>query len=276
MFGWQFVGDPRISPDGKRIVYVRASVDRGRDEYDYDLWIDEGEGRPRALTAGIANDLSPRWSPDGSRLAFVSNRSGKRQVHVFDLRAGEPWQLTTDAEGVQSFSWSPDGQHIAFTSRLPLEGDPGYEGTPAPNPTARRPPSRPARRSLPTGCAIASTARRDSARPSVHISGSWRPTRAPGVRGGASRRATPMTVSPHGRQTAAPSTSARSGATIRTIPMTPRCSRSPCRAAPNRARSPTAAVRMMIPCLHRTAAGSPIRATMRPVPRAVPTSPTCT
>lgn len=129
ILAWQFVGDPRISPDGKRIVYVRATVVRDRDEYDYDLWIDEGNGTPRALTSGVADDRAPRWSPDGSKLAFGSNRSGKRQIHVLDMTGGEPWQLTVDVDGVQSFKWSEDGRRIAFTSRTPLEGDPGFEDT---------------------------------------------------------------------------------------------------------------------------------------------------
>ena len=136
LFDWQFVGDPRISPDGKRIVYVRAVVDRARDDYDYDLWIDDGSGDPRALTSGPADDRAPRWSPDGSKLAFLSNRSGKRQIHVLDLRGGEAWQLTADSDGVQSFKWSPDGKRIAFTSRQTLAGDPGYEESGASEPTA--------------------------------------------------------------------------------------------------------------------------------------------
>jgi len=133
IYDWQFVGDPRISPDGKRIVYIRAVIDRGRDDYDYDLWIDDGDGRPRPLTTGPSDDRSPRWSPDGARLAFVSNRTGKRQVHVFDLRGGEPWQLTDDTDGVGSFSWSPDGKQMAYSSRLAQEGDPGYEAAGEPS-----------------------------------------------------------------------------------------------------------------------------------------------
>lgn len=136
LFGWQFTGDPRISPDGKRIVYVRATVARDRDEYDYDLWIDDGGGQPRALTSGVADDRAPRWSPDGAKLAFASNRSGKRQIHVLDMSGGEPWQLTVDTEGVQGFKWSSDGKRIAFTSRKTLAGDPGHEDTTSPAPDA--------------------------------------------------------------------------------------------------------------------------------------------
>ena len=145
LYDWQFVGDARISPDGTRVVYVRGASDRARDEYDFDLWINEGEddvipgdsgedsvSPSRALTSGTANDVSPRWSPDGQRMAFLSNRSGKRQIHVFELRAGEPWQLTIDPEGVQGFTWSPDSKRIAFVSRQALEGDPGFDPTAPP------------------------------------------------------------------------------------------------------------------------------------------------
>jgi dipeptidyl aminopeptidase/acylaminoacyl peptidase len=140
LWDWQFVGDARISPDGKRIVYVRTVIDRERDDYDTDLWMQETGGDARALTGGAADDRTPRWSPDGRTLAFLSNRSGKRQVHILDFRGGEPWQLTADPEGVQSYSWAPNGRHIAFTSRTALPGEAGYEAADAtakPAPRAR-------------------------------------------------------------------------------------------------------------------------------------------
>ncbi len=127
LLDWQFVGDARISPDGKRIAYVYAGVNRDQDNYDRDLWIAEADSNARPLTSGTHDDESPRWSPDGGRLAFASNRSGKRQIHVLDFPGGEPWQLTIDEEGIGAFAWSPDGKRIAFTSQRALEGDAGYE-----------------------------------------------------------------------------------------------------------------------------------------------------
>jgi dipeptidyl aminopeptidase/acylaminoacyl peptidase len=127
LLDWHFVGDARISPDGKRIAYVHVSVNRELDTYDRDLWLAEQDSAARQLTSGTHDDETPRWSPDGMRLAFGSNRSGKRQVHVLDLEGGEPWQLTADQEGVAAFAWSPDGKRILFTSNTALAGDTGYE-----------------------------------------------------------------------------------------------------------------------------------------------------
>ena len=128
LLDWQFAGDARISPDGKRIAYVHVSVDRNLDSYNRDLWLAQGDSSPRQLTSGTHDDETPRWSPDGTRLAFASNRSGKRQVHVLNLEGGgEPWQLTADTEGVGAFAWSPDGKRIFYTSNTALAGDTGFD-----------------------------------------------------------------------------------------------------------------------------------------------------
>ncbi|HZF27068.1 MAG TPA: S9 family peptidase [Steroidobacteraceae bacterium] len=142
LLSWEFVGDPQVSPDGHRIVYVHASVDGDRDDYARDLWISTYGGAARALTAGNS-DSAPRWSPDGSRLAFISGRSEKRQVFILELGGGEAWQLTADADGVGSFAWSPDGKRIAYTSRTALTGDPGFESDQQPPKDKDHPPAKP-------------------------------------------------------------------------------------------------------------------------------------
>jgi dipeptidyl aminopeptidase/acylaminoacyl peptidase len=120
-FTW--VADPQIAPDGRRIAFVRSTVDAAADDYASDVWIVDGDSAPRALTSDPAEDLLPRWSPDGSRLAFVSKRSGKRQVHVIDTAGGEPWQLTASEDGVGTYEWSPDGTRIVYTSTTPLPAE---------------------------------------------------------------------------------------------------------------------------------------------------------
>src|ERR1700734_1830196 len=83
VFRVQVASDPQISPDGKRVVYVRESADISSDHRVSNLWVvnfDSSQHRP--LTTGTYNDSSPRWSPDGTRIAFISDRDGKPQVYV--------------------------------------------------------------------------------------------------------------------------------------------------------------------------------------------------
>ncbi len=112
-----FVGDAQISADGKRIAYVVAHSDLEKDDYQGDIWLIDADAAPRLLIGGPADDSRPRWSPDGTRLAFVSNRAEKRQIYILDMRGGEAWPLTAEKEGVGAFAWSPDGRRIAYLAR---------------------------------------------------------------------------------------------------------------------------------------------------------------
>ncbi len=111
------VGNPAISPDGKQIIFTRTFVDKAKDQYRSNLWIVEADGsRVRELTSGARNDSSPEWSPDGKRIAFLSDRDGTNQLHVMWLDTREVAQLTHLEQAPTNIKWSPDGKWIAFTA----------------------------------------------------------------------------------------------------------------------------------------------------------------
>ncbi|MCI0693247.1 DPP IV N-terminal domain-containing protein, partial [candidate division KSB1 bacterium] len=118
------VGNPAISPDGKSIIFTRGWVDKVKDQYRSNLWIVDVDGaRVRELTSGARNDSSPVWSPDGKRIAFLSDRDGTNQLHVMWLDTREMAQLTRLEQAPNNIKWSPDGKYIAFTSSVP-DNDP--------------------------------------------------------------------------------------------------------------------------------------------------------
>ncbi len=83
IFDMEFATDPQISPDGEWVVYVRQFADIMTDRRYSNLWILRADGSDhRPLTSGHFGDHTPRWSPDGERLAYISDRSGTSQIHV--------------------------------------------------------------------------------------------------------------------------------------------------------------------------------------------------
>ena len=115
------VTDPRLSPDGGTVAYVVGAVDKEANEYRAAIWLAAADGSvpPRRFTSGEKADADPRWSPDGTRLAFTSNRAGKAsQLYVMPVGGGEPRQLTSLKEDVSQAVWSPDGASIAFVARV--------------------------------------------------------------------------------------------------------------------------------------------------------------
>ncbi|MCW2977480.1 MAG: peptidase prolyl oligopeptidase active site domain protein, partial [Actinomycetia bacterium] len=117
------VGDPRISPDGSRVAYVVSTIDRDSSEYRSAVWVAplDASEEPRSFTAGEKRDGSPRWSPDGRWLAFVSNRGDDKaqaQIYVIPAEGGEARRLTDLKESAADVVWSPDSTRLAFTSRV--------------------------------------------------------------------------------------------------------------------------------------------------------------
>lgn len=120
LFDWRSPGAPQIGPDGKRVVYTLESADRMTDVFHSNLWIVGSDGKdPRPLTTGAQRNSSPRWSPDGTRLAYVSTRDGKAQIWVRWMDSGQEARITEVETAPTGISWSPDGQWIAFLRRIP-------------------------------------------------------------------------------------------------------------------------------------------------------------
>jgi dipeptidyl aminopeptidase/acylaminoacyl peptidase len=123
VLGMQFVGAADLSPDGRRVVYAvtRADVEAEQDRVALHL-LDVETGARRQLTAGRGSDGSPAWSPDGSLIAFVSDRAGAPQVFVISPDGGEARQVTELEHGATGTpAWSPDGTKLAFAALRPGE-----------------------------------------------------------------------------------------------------------------------------------------------------------
>jgi dipeptidyl aminopeptidase/acylaminoacyl peptidase len=121
-FQWEEASDPQISPDGSRIVYVRRWPDVMTDRRFSNIWTVSFSGSDnRPLTTGEYSDSSPRWSPDGRRLAFISNRDGDSQIYVRWMDTGQITRVTDIRSAPSNISWSPDGSRIAFTALVPSE-----------------------------------------------------------------------------------------------------------------------------------------------------------
>src|SRR5713226_7397605 len=119
---WRTVSSPQISQDGKTVVYVVGWNDRMNDAMHSNLWMAAADGRDnRPITQGSFRDTSPRWSPDGTRLAYISNRSGKTQIHIRWMDSGQEAAITDLEDGPANIAWSPDGKWIAYTSHVPAK-----------------------------------------------------------------------------------------------------------------------------------------------------------
>ncbi len=114
------ISSPQISPDGRHILFARSHIDKMNDRSRSSLWIVDVNGEHlRELTYGNGSDFSPVWSPDGTKIAFLSDRDGTVQVHVMRLDTRETAQLTHVAHTPVGLRWSPDGETLAFGMYLP-------------------------------------------------------------------------------------------------------------------------------------------------------------
>jgi dipeptidyl aminopeptidase/acylaminoacyl peptidase len=109
----------RVSPDGKRVVYAvrQAAMDAGKSEYLTHIHLVNADGTGAAqLTKGDKSCDDPQWSPDGKSIAFISARSGKRNLWVMSPAGADEVRVTDVATAVTSFKWLPGGEQISYTA----------------------------------------------------------------------------------------------------------------------------------------------------------------
>jgi dipeptidyl aminopeptidase/acylaminoacyl peptidase len=122
LFNLEAASDPQISPDGKTVVYVRRTNDIMTDRARSSIWsIDVATGMQTPLVAGAGSHGQPRWSPDGSRLAYISNDDEKAgaQLYVRWMKTGATARITGLANSPHGIAWSPDGTRIAWSAFVP-------------------------------------------------------------------------------------------------------------------------------------------------------------
>ncbi|MDG1655019.1 MAG: S9 family peptidase, partial [Luminiphilus sp.] len=119
VFELEWASDPQIAPDGQSIVYVRRSFEIMTDTGRADLWEVSLNGDfHRPLKTGSGRSTSPRWSPDGSKLAFFSRESGSSQIHVRWMETQQTTVISNLQQSPSDLAWSPDGKWLAFTMEV--------------------------------------------------------------------------------------------------------------------------------------------------------------
>jgi dipeptidyl aminopeptidase/acylaminoacyl peptidase len=131
------VEDAQLSPDERWLACVYLTIDRLENAYRRHVWLVPTDGSAALQLTRAGSDTTPRWSPDGTQIAFVSARAGKPQIYLIRVTApgGEAYPITDLPNGAASPVWSPDGRQIAFLSSLDAD-ERAHEGDPRPAPPA--------------------------------------------------------------------------------------------------------------------------------------------
>src|SRR5213082_1982887 len=125
---WKNAFSPKLSPDGKRVVYEVQKANWEDNAFDRNLWIvDVATGESHSLTSAKKSSTNAAWSPDGKWIAFLSDRpgqikdtpEGKKQLYVISADGGEAQQITKTENDVNAFDWAPDSRRIAFSMSDP-------------------------------------------------------------------------------------------------------------------------------------------------------------
>ncbi|MBS0361034.1 MAG: S9 family peptidase [Proteobacteria bacterium] len=121
-------GSPKISPDGRRVVYEVTTTNWETNAFDTALWLADADGsHARRLTLAVKSSTDAAWSPDGRMIAFLSDRPGalpkspadKKQLYVMPADGGEAQQVAVFEKGVNAFQWAPDSKSLIATAEVP-------------------------------------------------------------------------------------------------------------------------------------------------------------
>jgi dipeptidyl aminopeptidase/acylaminoacyl peptidase len=119
LVSFEIPGEVALSPDGRTLAYTVNETNWDADRYEREIWLARDGERPFPLTSAERSSFAPAFSPDGSAVAFLSDRTGKTQLYRISLRGGEAEKLTDFEDGVSRFAWAPGGGFIAFTATDP-------------------------------------------------------------------------------------------------------------------------------------------------------------
>lgn len=122
IFNIEYASDVEIAPDGSAVAYVRRAYDIMSDKARANIWLVGADGEDhRPLLSGRDDYSSPRWSPDGSRIAYISAAEGSPQLYVKWIESGDTALITNLTEAPEDLAWSPDGRWLAFIMNVKKE-----------------------------------------------------------------------------------------------------------------------------------------------------------